>query len=155
MKVAFPGAEYATLRDVCLLRVQAAVSAFESGLRLESDTKIEARGAVHMMYLQRLDEMAADPGIARPAEALRLRAEEGQWLTEITKGVSVCFGCRRGECRFFGRNDHWIQVFAAAAAAAAATAAAAAAAAAAFLTGRRRALPQPLLRGGVSAMGGG
>ena len=85
-------------------------SAFEAGLKLETPVMIETRASFHMQYLDRLDELAADPTIARPAQAIKLRAEEAQWLTEITRGMTVSFGCRRTECRFFGCNDQWVCV---------------------------------------------
>ena len=110
LKKAFPDASQASLREVIILRIQAAASAFEAGLKKESEVAIEARAMVHVQYLERLEEMARDETIARPAEALRLHAEEAQWLTEITEGLCVCFGCRRGECRFYGANHQWIMV---------------------------------------------
>ena len=102
--MAFPGATHEVLREVTLMRTKASVSAFEAGLKLETPVMIETRASFHMQYLDRLDELAADPTIARPAQAIKLRAEEAQWLTEITRGMTVSFGCRRTECRFF-----WLQ----------------------------------------------
>ena len=76
LKVAFPGATHEVLREVTIMRTQAMASAFEAGLKLETPVMIETRASFHMQYLDRLDELAADPTIVRPAQAIKLRAEE-------------------------------------------------------------------------------
>jgi hypothetical protein len=75
--------------EVTLLRTKAAASACEAGLKLGTPATIETRASVHTQYFDYLDELAADPTIARLAQAIKLRAEEAQWLTEITRGFSM------------------------------------------------------------------
>ena len=93
-----------------LLRKKAVASAWNIALQRESATQQARRAALHQQYFTRLSEMAEDPVKAPPGQAIKLRAEEAAFLTEITEGVAVCLACRRTECRFFGRTDQWIMM---------------------------------------------
>ena len=107
-EVAFEGATKAMLKHLILARLRAGVETWEVALSRESEAKVGLRRDYHDRYLAQLDAMAENPQLVFPVRAVKLRAEEAAWLTEIAEGFTVSFVCRNLTCRFYGDNSQWI-----------------------------------------------
>ena len=105
---AFEGASKAMLKHLILARLKAGVETWELAVGRESTAKQGMRREFHERYLAQLDAMAENPALVFPQRAVKLRAEEAAWLTEIAEGFTVSFCCRSLTCRFYGDNSEWI-----------------------------------------------
>ena len=92
----FPNAAHQEIRELIQQRVKIAINTFMVNFEKESEASKKARIEVHANYIQNLEDMAANPAYseAQKATGLKFCAEEAAWLTRITDGVTVSFGCR-------------------------------------------------------------
>ena len=92
----FPKASDQEIRELTKQRVSIAIDTFMVNFEKESEATKKARVEVHANYIQNLEDMANNPAYsdAQKATGLKFCAEESAWLTRITEGGAVSFGCR-------------------------------------------------------------
>ena len=107
IKARYEGASSSVRRDLAIGRLKVFCLSFAVALESCTEQTKKAYAATFERYKSACARAATDPDSAGDASGRKL-GHQADWLTEIIKGIAVCYACRFGSCRWFGLNHMWI-----------------------------------------------
>ena len=90
-------------------RAKAMAAAWVAGFEKQSEEAQKISMEINEQYFRNLDEVVKDIGRECSVDANSLKAQETQYLSQVSEGVHMMFVCRMPGCMYFGMNDQWVK----------------------------------------------
>ena len=102
-----PGAKNSLIRELSFLRLKCCCLNLAAALDSENEFTLAARDHVNVKYEGAIKAAADNPANGCTMDGQVYSQKELSHLTELAKGFSVSFCCRRSNCLWFGQNHEW------------------------------------------------
>ena len=97
------------MRKLAIMRTRAIAGSLLRAYEGETSEYKELCHQVNQEWIAEVEKCASDPSYGGSADAHTLTSREVSYLTTISKGNDLSFGCRMRGCRFYGLNDMWVE----------------------------------------------